>query len=75
MAEAEEDARKAREAMAATATKLHSGISTPTTGDIASGTFAATDRVGSYNTAATAILVSIGDGTSTPTAAATLSED
>ena len=78
--EAEEEQQKADEAkaaaMAATAAKLYAGISAPTTGDIANGTFNANDRVGAYNTAETAILVSIGDGTNTPTAvSATLSED
>ena len=63
--------RKAREAMAVTAAKLYADISAPM-GDPASP--AATDRAAAYNTAETAIMVSIGDGTNVPTAVS-LSED
>ena len=56
---------------AATAAKLYVGISAPV-GDVTSP--AATDRAAGYNTAGTAILVSIGDGTNVPTAVS-LSED
>ena len=62
-------------AMAATAAKLYDGISAQMgAGD--GTTFAETDRDAYYNNDGTAILVSIGDGTNTPTAvSATLSED
>ena len=70
--DAEDEADKAAAAaMAVTATKLYAGISDPV-GDPASP--AATDRAAAYNTDATAIMVSIGDGTNTPTAVS-LSED
>ena len=81
LAKAEEDRRLAEEEqqqamVRADARKLYNGISAPTTGDIAGGTFGPNDRVGAYNTAETHIVVSIGDGTNTPTAvSATLSED
>ena len=74
------DDQKAKEAndaaMAATAAKLHAGISAPT-GD--AGTPGANDRAAAYNNDASAIMVSIGDGTTAPAAPATglhtLSED
>ncbi|MYI24115.1 MAG: hypothetical protein F4109_01600, partial [Gammaproteobacteria bacterium] len=74
-----EEARMAAAAMAATAAKLYAGISAPM-GDANSP--AATDRAAAYNNAGTPadstadshILVTIGDGTNTPTAVA-LSED
>ena len=71
----EDEAKRAAVAMAATAAKLYTGISAQMgAGD--GTTFAATDRDAYYNTDATAILVSIGDGTNVPTAvSATLSED
>ena len=73
------EAEAARAAAIATARKLHTGISAPI-GDANSP--APTDRAAAYNdagtptgsTADTHILVSIGDGTNTPTAVA-LSED
>ncbi|MCY4405337.1 MAG: hypothetical protein OXC15_03135 [Rhodospirillaceae bacterium] len=69
---AEDEATKAEiAAMAVTAAKLYDGISAPM-GDPASP--ANTDRAADYDTAGTAILVSIGDGTNTPTAQS-LSED
>ena len=58
-------AEAAYKAMAATAAKLYRGISLPM-GDVTSP--AATDRAAAYNDAATAVMVSIGDGTNTPTA-------
>ena len=72
----DEDDRIAREAMAATAAKLYNGISAPI-GDLTDGSpDAATDRAAAYGgTNDSQILVSIGDGTATPTAAITLSED
>ena len=61
----------ANAAMAVTAAKLYTGISAPM-GDVTSP--ANTDRAAAYNTAGTAVLVTIGDGTNTPTPI-TLSED
>ncbi len=66
-----EEERKRNEAMAATAAKLYAGISEPT-GDATSP--GANDRAAAYNTAGTAVMVSVGDGTNTPTPV-TLSED
>ena len=74
--DAEKEAQDmANAAMAATARKLYAGISAQSgAGD--GTTFAATDRDAFYNATATAIMVSIGDGTNTPTeASATLLED
>ncbi len=72
-ADAAEKARLAE--MAATAAKLYAGISAQMGAIAADGTgTAATDRDAAYNTAGTAILVSIGDGTNAPTAL-TLMED
>ena len=71
-----DDAQRAADmAMAATAAKLYAGISAQMgAGD--GSTFAATDRDAYYNADATAILVSIGDGTNVHTeVSATLSED
>ena len=69
------DKAAADKAMAVTAAKLYPGISAQMgAGD--GSTFAATDRDAYYNSDATAILVSSGDGTNTPTeVSATLSED
>ena len=67
----EEEERRMAAAMAATAAKLYAGISAPM-GDPA--TPAATDRAAAYNADDDAILVTIGNGTDTPTAI-TLSED
>ncbi len=74
-AAARKDAEDAAAANAATAAKLYAGISAQMgAGD--GTTFAATDRDAFYNADATAVLVSIGDGTNTHTAVtATLSED
>ncbi len=61
------------EAAVATAAKLHAGISAPV-GTV--GTYTADDRIAGYNTAESAIVVQIGDGTSTATEpTATLSAD
>ena len=67
----EEEQRKANEAMAATAAKLYAGI-TPQVGT--AGTLAADDRWAQYNTAATAIEVSVAGDTAL-TEAIVLSED
>ena len=75
-AAADEAERMRLAAMAATAAKLYAGISAQMgAGD--GTTFAATDRDAFYNAGGTAILVSIGDGTTAPTAddLITLSED
>ena len=70
--DAQDDADKAAYmAMAVTAAKLYAGISAPM-GD--ANTPANTDRAAAYNDAATAIVVSIGNGTDAPTPA-TLSEN
>ncbi|MCY4408247.1 MAG: hypothetical protein OXC15_17905, partial [Rhodospirillaceae bacterium] len=76
MAAMDEAERMKNEGNAATAAKLHAGISAQMgAGD--GTTFAVTDRDAFYNTAGTAISVSIGDGGDTaPTeVTATLSED
>ena len=84
------EAEKAAAEMAALAAKLYAGISAPE-GGTTSGNFTADDRAAAYNAAnttgaavdgvpdgsaaATLIMVSIGDGTTAPTAAIPLSED
>ena len=63
MAEEEEAEKKRMAEMAATAAKLYAGISAPQ-GDVTSP--ATTDRAAGYNTDGD-LLVSVGDGTNTPT--------
>ena len=73
---AAEEAKKKAAAMAATAAKLYAGISAQMGSLAADGTgFAANDRDAAYNTAGTAINLSIGGETAPTALTATLSED
>ena len=72
----DEDQKAADAAMAATAAKLYAGISAQSGALAADGTgFAANDRDAAYNTAGTAINLSIGGETAPTALTATLTED